>query len=139
MLARGEREVSISDWAGELLGECEPIAAALDAAQGGHGHGDALARARDAVRDPRLLPSARMVAEMASAGEGGGPGGYVGLMRSLSAQAKRAVLEMPWSPALADRFAGLAAASVRRQAELEASDRMAFEDFRRHYLSNERL
>ena len=37
MLERGAGEVSLTDWSTQLLRECEPIAAALDALDGGAG------------------------------------------------------------------------------------------------------
>jgi glutamate--cysteine ligase len=134
-LLRGEGDVAMVEWAQELLNAFEPIAQALDALHGGAGNRDAVAQARAAVREPQTLPSARMLRELSSAGQGG----YVDLVRRLSTEAKQAVLALPWSDAMADRFDGFAAESRQAQAKLEASDQMPFEAWRRHYLSVERL
>ena len=132
-LLRGGDEVPLLAWAAELLDAFEPIATALDAAEGGSGHCDALAQARASVAQPALLPSARVLQAM-DAQEG-----YVSLMRRLSAEARRAVLELPWPRELAQRFDDLARDSAVKRASLEASDRMDFETFRQAYLSVDRL
>ena len=53
-LTRGTDEVTLSDWGAEILAECAPIAAALDAANGGSAHRDALASAVAALRRSRV-------------------------------------------------------------------------------------
>ena len=122
-------------WTQDLLDAFEPIAAALDALHGGASHRDAVAQARAASLNPQELPSARVLREVSSAGQGG----YVDLVRRLSSEAKQAVLALPWDEPLAERFEGFAAASRQKQAKLEASDRLPFEAWRQHYLSVERL
>jgi glutamate--cysteine ligase len=131
-LHRGDEEVAMTDWAAELVDACVPIADALDAALGGRDHADALALARAAVRDPASLPSARVLRSVQESG-------YVDAIRTLSARTRRTVLEMPWTPAMAQRYAELAEASLKKQKALEASETMGFEEFRRHYLSIDRL
>ena len=44
-LDRNRQTVELREWAGQVLAECEPIAAALDAAHGGSAHGEALSAA----------------------------------------------------------------------------------------------
>ncbi|MEO5765727.1 MAG: glutamate--cysteine ligase, partial [Casimicrobiaceae bacterium] len=56
--------VELRLWAGRLLEECAPIAAALDAACGGNAHVAALTAAARGVDDPQSLPSARILSEM---------------------------------------------------------------------------
>src|SRR5205814_6328098 len=64
-LTREAIEVPLAEWGAEVLGECEQIAAALDEATGGNLHREALAAAVDAVDDPALTPSARVLQAMA--------------------------------------------------------------------------
>ena len=45
-LLRESEEVALAEWSSEILAECAPIAAALDAANGGDAHRDALAERR---------------------------------------------------------------------------------------------
>ena len=134
-LLRGEGEVAMAQWTHDLLDAFEPIAAALDAVHGGAGYRDAVAQARAASLKPQDLPSARVMRELANAGQGG----YVDLVRRLSSETKQAVLALPWDQALAERFEGYAAASWQAQAKLEASDRLPFEAWRQHYLCVDRL
>ena len=63
-LERGGVEVLMTDWLREILTECGPIAAWLDAHEGTDAHSQALAAARAAVLAPDTLPSARVLAEM---------------------------------------------------------------------------
>ena len=63
--ATGREEVTLAEWGGEVLAECEPIAAALDAANGGSAHREALATAVAALDDPASTPSARVLQAMA--------------------------------------------------------------------------
>jgi glutamate--cysteine ligase len=56
--------VLLTDWAAELLAECTPLAAALDAAHGGSDYAEALAAAQASAAAPDTLPSARVLAAM---------------------------------------------------------------------------
>ena len=59
-LLRGSQEVALFEWGRQVLAECEPIAAALDAAHyagtGCSDYGDALAAAVAALDDPASTP-----------------------------------------------------------------------------------
>jgi glutamate--cysteine ligase len=135
---RLEREggsIALRDWAREILDGCEPIAAALDAAQGEQGYGAALAAARAAVDAPETLPSARLLQAMLA--EHGGS--YTGLMRARSAQIHQTLLALPWPAEQQAHFEALAAESVRERLRIEAADTMDFEAYRQAYLSPERL
>src|SRR5450631_2581822 len=61
-LARGAQETTLFEWGAQVLAECEPIAAALDAAlampAGASMHRDALAAAFSRLREPDTTPSA---------------------------------------------------------------------------------
>jgi glutamate--cysteine ligase len=134
-LERGDRDVGLAEWGEQILDECEPIAAMLDAAHGGLHHVESLRSARAALDDGRLLPSARALDVMAKDFDGA----YIDFVRACSEQAKHALLELPWPADLASNFRRLAEASVRDREALEASDRIPFEAYRRHYLSAKRL
>ena len=59
MVARWE--IELREWSRRLLLECEPIAAALDAADGGSEYRNALSAAVRVAADPESLPSARVL------------------------------------------------------------------------------
>ena len=138
-LERGARKVALRDWGCELLRECGPIAEALDDTRGGtHGknaHRDALAAAVAMLEDPSKTPSARMLAEMHERHRDS----YTAFALERSLAHKRALAEKPF-PAEADaRFVRAAEASLAKQRETEAADKVPFETWRQQYLRPEAL
>jgi glutamate--cysteine ligase len=134
-LDRGDGSVELSQWAGQLLDECAPIAAALDAGHGGDAHSVALAAAARAVDDPELLPSARVLREVRD--QFGGSYSRFVLATSLRHRERLRKEALPVD--LAARFAELAAASLAEQRQIETADAVPFETFRQRYLSPDSL
>lgn len=138
-LQRGAQRVDLREWAGQLLAECEPIAAAFDAAagtaSGGGTYRAALAAAVAALDDPATLPSARVLVEMQQAHAGS----YAGWALAQSQRHRRAFEAAPLAAAVGARFAQLAAASIAEQRDIEAADTVPFETFRERYLSPQSL
>jgi glutamate--cysteine ligase len=134
-LQRGGGEIVLVEWAAELLDGCEPIARALDAAQGGTRHRDALGAAQAMLHDARGLPSARVLDTMA----GDFDGSHIQFVRARSAAVKHALLDVPWTAELETRFRAMAQASVQTQRAAEAADREPFETFRQRYLDPAQL
>jgi glutamate--cysteine ligase len=134
-LERGGVETLMSDWLGEILTECGPIAAWLDAHEGTDAHSQALAAARAAMLAPDTLPSARVLAEM-KAQHGGSHDAFV-RAHSLRTRAHMLALDLPAD--VAARMAALATESLAGQARIEAADTMPFEIYRQQYLAPERL
>jgi len=135
LLKRGGRELPLTDWGAELLAQCVPIAAALDAAHGGTAYSQALAAAQAALRDPATLPSARVLAAMAQ----GFDNSFIKFARAQSAQTHAAMQRLPWPAAQHKRFAALTEQSIREQKKIEAADTLPFELFRQQYVSADRL
>ena len=131
--AGGER--LLSDWAAELLQDCESIAAAVDAAQGGNEHAAALAAARAALAAPATLPSARALATI----EADFDKSYTAFIRAQAEQTRNHLLALPWSPAQQAAYVAMTQQSQERRAALEAADAMSFEEFRLHYLDADKL
>ncbi len=131
---RGEM-ASSSEWGRQLLAECEPVAAALDAAAGGSLHREALAAAAAGVEDPSRLPAARMLAEMRESHANL----YSGFGRALSVEHRRSLAAEPLPADVEARFAKVAEESIAKQREAEAADTLPFETFRRQYLSHASL
>ncbi len=134
-LQRGQAEVSLVDWGAQLLRECAPIAAALDALHGGSGHRDALLAAQAGLENPAQLPSARVLAEMAASFGGA----HVPFVRARSESTRLDLLARPWPQAQAAHFRALTALSLQDQQAIEAADVTPFEDFRQQYLAPEQL
>ena len=134
-LERGRHEVALVEWGAQLLDECAPIAAALDAVQGGSNHGHALAAAAVALRDPAVLPSARVLSAM----RGDHNGSYTGFVNARSERTKQVLMPRPFPVEMQTRFNRLARESVEEQQRIEAADNVPFEEFRQQYLSPLRL
>jgi glutamate--cysteine ligase len=134
-LSRGGRDVAVFEWGGELLEQCAPIAAALDAAWGARAYRDALATAVTALDDPESVPSARVLNEISDVH--GSAYTKFGLAHSLAH--RETLLRMPFPAAEEARFARMAAASVEEQKKIEARDVMSFEEYRQWYVDPARL
>jgi glutamate--cysteine ligase len=120
----------LSTWASQILDECKPIAAALDA-HAGNGHTAALSAAFACLRNPAMLPSARMLDAMVQAHAGS----YADFVLAQSAQHAHKLLGMPFPDALRRRYARAAQRSLAEQRKIEAADVLPFEEFRREYVS----
>jgi glutamate--cysteine ligase len=134
-LVRDGEEVPFADWAGEVLADCGPIAAALDRANGGKVHGDALAAAAAALGDPDSTPSARVLQAM----KRDHGNSYVRFVLAQSRAHRDTIMKLPLAAEVAERFAHLAQESVEEQRRLEADDTLPFEAFRQLYLAPVRL
>jgi glutamate--cysteine ligase len=134
-LSRGSEEVSLSGWGTEILGECSPFAAALDAANGGSAHRDALESAVGALHDPASTPSARVL--QAIARDHGNS--YVHFALAQSRMHREAILALPLADDVAARYARLAEESIAEQRQIEASETIPFEAYRQLYLAPLRL
>ena len=135
LLERGAREASLADWGAQLLRECEPIAEALDALDAGRKHRDALLHAWTLIDNPDAAPSARVLATMASDFDSS----FLAFARAQSEQTKAALLALPYSDQLQNRFTKLAQESSAEQRRIEEADSLPFEVYRQQYLSVERL
>ncbi len=130
-LARNAQDVTLVDWSREILAECAPIAAALDAATGGNAHREALSGAAAALDDPAATPSARVLEAMAR--DHGNS--YVRFVVAQSLAHRNAILELPYPDEVAERHARMADASVTEQRQIEAADTLPFEAYRQQYLA----
>ena len=119
------------DWGQALLKECEPMAAALDAAHGGQQYSEALTAAKQRLDQAQTTPSARVLKAMAEDFDDC----FVDFARLQSEQTRQLLLAMPFDKAMAQRFARMAQQSHAAQADIEALDSMPFENFRQQYLS----
>ena len=133
-LACGGMEVALTDWAAQVLGELPALARALDEALGGDGHQAAVQAAQQALHNPALLPSARVLAALPGYGDS-----YVAFMLDRSQQIRSLMLAQPLGAALRQRFAEMAVQSRAQQHAIEVSDTLSFEQYRREYTSPARL
>ena len=135
MLQRAGGWISLTDWGHDIVRDCAPIAAALDAAHGNHTYSDALAAANAALNDPSLLPSARVLAAMAQDFDHS----FVKFVRAQSEKTRDVLQALPWTAAQQSHFEALSRESVAAQKKIEAADTMPFEIYRQQYVSPQRL
>jgi glutamate--cysteine ligase len=134
-LERAGHTVKLVNWAAELLAQCAPIAAGLDAAHSSTAHAEALAAARAALDAPDTLPSARALETM----QRDFGGSHIGFVRAQSDQTRNHLLGLAWSDEQQQAFEAAASASIARRVALELADKGDFETFRQAYLAPERL
>jgi glutamate--cysteine ligase len=134
-LDRNAQLVELREWAGQVLAECEPIAAALDAAQGRGNHAESLAAAVRALDDPARLPSARILSEIRERHNGS----YIRFALAHSVQYRAALVREPLPAEAEAHFVRMAEESLEEQRRIEEADKLPFERYRQQYLSHESL
>ncbi len=134
-LPRGGREVALVDWGAEILAECVPIAAALDALHGGGLHAQAVRAAQDALNAPDSLPSARVLQAMAS----GHGNSFTSFVRAQSESTREHFARLPWAEHEQAHFEQMTQDSIEAQRKIEESETVPFEVYREQYVSAERL
>ena len=135
LLERGSEQVALPDWGLEIVAACAPIAAALDAAQGGTLYNDALEAAKIGLRDAATLPSARVLAAM----EQDFDNSFVRFVRAQSDKTRAAFQDLPFSSEQHAHFKVLTEQSIAEQKKIESLDTMPFEVYRQQYVSADRL
>jgi len=135
LLARGEREVALTDWGAELLQSFAPVAALLDATHQTSDYSDAVRSAGALLEQPELLPSARVLAVMKQDFDHS----FTAFGCAQSQQVRAKLLSLPFSAGQQAKFAAMTEQSLRDQQAIEAADRIPFETYRQQYVSAERL
>ncbi|MEZ5654126.1 MAG: glutamate--cysteine ligase [Burkholderiaceae bacterium] len=126
-------EVGLVAWGEEILRECAPIAAALDAAQGGDDHRSALEHGLACLTLPALTPSARVLTAMAQDFENS----YQKFAMTHARAHRQALLASELAPGdLADHRRAVAS-SWDEQRRIEQEDAIDFETYRQQYLAQD--
>jgi len=128
-------DMGLKEWGEKLLAECAPVAAAVDAALGGNAYREAHAQQVAVLRDPSLVPSARVLEEMQRNYEGS----YTDFICDLSRKHRATLMAREFPRQEEERFARFAAESIAKQMQIEAGDTLPFEEYRKRYLAAERL
>ncbi len=118
------------DWANEIFDGIAAVCAALDAGHTAPVYSQALATQRRCLEDFDLLPSARILAAMAEANMP-----FAKLAFELSERHETYFRERALSPDKAQEYARIAAESIDRQAEIEASDDVDLETYLANYFA----
>ncbi len=134
-LSRRKDTLALDEWARELLDQCAPIAAALDAAHAGGAYRDALDEARAAVADSSTTRSARVIAAVGATEDKSN----IAFALAQSKRHRRTLEDLPLPEEVAARYARMAEESLAAQHRIEAADSIPFETYRRQYLSSDLL
>jgi glutamate--cysteine ligase len=122
-LEREGRRVPMRAWAEELLDSMQGVCELLDAGLTTRPYQRALAAQRAKFAEPELTPSAAVLRELAEAERG-----HVGWALELSAEHRRQLLdEYQADAARLQEFRSQAEQSLHEQEQLEASDKITFE------------
>lgn len=127
--------MTLADWGAEVLGECVPLAAALDATHGTSDYSAALQDALALMAAPGDTPSARVLDAMHSVHHDS----FESFALAQSAAARDALLSLPWTAEQQARYLALADESVAAQKAIEAGDTLPFETWREQYMAVKEL
>jgi len=129
-LRRDGRDVTLRDWGQGVLDTVLPVAEFLDQVHGGHAYEDATDDQLRKLLHPDLTPSARMLEEMRSRGEG-----FYDFARRLSLQHHRFFSNRELSPGRVSEFDDTVARSFSELAAIEDRPQEAFDLFLERYFA----
>jgi len=130
-LIRGGQPVSVKEWGDEIIAAVLPLAVELDRHDGNESYADAVRLMQERVDDPELTPSARIIAGLKEA--------HTGFFRFALAMAKGhrdyfALIAQPAGSTM-ELLRQEAEESLRRQADIEASDSLGLDEYLQQYFA----
>jgi glutamate--cysteine ligase len=129
-LHNGTGLVSRDEWAAEILGECQTLAELFDAATNGDQYSYALAEQATKVSNPKLTPSARILAIMRQQEIP-----FFRFAMNQSIAHKGYFDEHPLRGAQLAEYQATSSKSLVRRQEIEGADRVDFDTFLETYLA----
>ena len=119
------KEVSLLEWAQELMHSMAEIAPILDQANGDTSYQRSFDHATKALQNFDQLPSAQVL-EALKVSE---TGSYLGFIQERSMLASKTLADLPWSEQEERLFAKLAEESIQTQCTIEKTDTISFDDY----------
>jgi glutamate--cysteine ligase len=129
-LFRSGRDVSLPDWAAEILAGMEGVAEILDGDDPERPYGRSVSRQKAVVADPEATPAARMLAALREGHESFADYA-LRLSRSHAARWRQTSLDEQ----KAEEFRRAAEASWEAQRRIEAADTLSFDEFLERYFA----
>ena len=130
-LGKDAEQLLLTDWADEICAQLVGICDLLDEDSGSTSYRDALELQREAIRNPRLTPSAGILAEMKRTDES-----FFSIVQRISEQHREYFLSLGKDDSARLEFLSLeAVSSIGRQKDIEAKDRISFEAYLQNYFS----
>jgi glutamate--cysteine ligase len=130
MLQHNGERIPLQRWGLEICDALQPICEILDEAMQGRPYSESLMLQRCRLQDANQTPSARMLAEMRDRGES-----FFQFARRMSKQHQHTFMQQEHSSQDQQLLEQEAVDSRRRQQEMEASDRVGFDQFLEDYFS----
>jgi glutamate--cysteine ligase len=124
-LRREGGTVTLTSWASEILGKVLTIAGLIDRVEGGDSYAESVRLMRSIVDDPDLTPSARLLNELRETNAG-----FCEFILSVARGHRDYFASI--TPLLDERreqFETEVLQSLNRQAEIEASDQLSFDEY----------
>lgn len=131
-LQRGGTTIELQQWAGKLCATMSGLAESLDLGRAGTPFQDALRVQVNAINDPELTYSARVLREMNDDGEG-----YFHFAKRLSLQHRQHFLDLVLNQEQSQLFEQSVVQSLIDQRSLEASETQSFDEFLAWYFTQE--
>ena len=129
-LQRDGNAIRLSDWANELCDEMMGVCELFDAGSTDSHYVSALNEQRKKISDPDLTPSARMLAEMSTHGEG-----FYQFAKRMSEIHHHFFANLPLNEEREKFFTQLATKSSEEQRAREAIDELPFREYLARYFS----
>ena len=132
-LYRDGVQVTLADWAGDILTKVEDVATLIDSHEGGNAYAQSVAGLKELIYEPAATPSARLLAELQSSdcsffeyasSVARTNRDYFGSITPMSAERR-------------SKFEQEAARSIEQQREIEASDEVSFDAYLASYFSSD--
>ena len=129
-LRRAGSDVPIFDWAREIVDAVAEIAEVLDATSRTRRYAGAVRACREALDNPRRLPSARVLDELRTRSEA-----FFEFAMRKSEEHRASLLAAPLPAGRRAELEVQAAASLRAQHEIETADRISFSEYLERYFA----
>ena len=124
MLTHQGSEIPFTQWAESLLQDIRLAAALFDALHGDTAYDQAVDAQLAKLHDASLTPSARLLEEMRSSGRP-----FCGFTMAQAAATQAYFQQQTLKKETREAFEAMSRASIREQAEIEASDTQSFEEY----------
>jgi glutamate--cysteine ligase len=129
-LSKNGEAIRLTDWAREILAAMRPICMLLDQGSVDRPYQQALQQQFAVVENPALTPSARILACMQANQQ------EFGCFAANTSKLHKAYFNaLPLDEETQQQFVAMAAASLNKQAELERTDTLSFDDFLSRYFN----
>jgi glutamate--cysteine ligase len=130
MMRRAGGEIPLRDWGLEITGQLDGICEILDGDDPSKPYSASLQARRQALTDTECLPSARVLADMRAHDES-----FFRFAKRLSETHRDYFLQRHLPAVTQQRFQQLAAESLEKQQQIEATDKLSFDEYLQHYFS----